>query len=320
MEKEQIQQIVNILTEKVDLYDKPIKEKWESTFPDYPLTVSPILCIVGFLFAYIVIVPIIRKFISNIKNSLNLGQRKYEEDMIYLHKYGNVDQYLPSLSPFCLKLEAYLRFASLKYTVVSKPNFDLAPKGKLPFIERNGEIYDDSSFIINWINDQIDFDPDATLVSDEKAIALATKRLLEDHLYFIIMRQRWLTKDGYKFTKTCFKDIPCFVKPFVLRKIRNNIKNTLYLQGIGRFSDDELYEIANEDIKCLSNLLGESEYIFGTQEPTSLDIYVFSFIASIIQLPYDYPLKTLVMNRRNLVNHCKRIGHLYFQEYDWDFE
>jgi len=97
MEKEQIQQIVNILTEKVDLYDKPIKEKWESTFPDYPLTVSPILCIVGFLFAYIVIVPIIRKFISNIKNSLNLGQRKYEEDMIYLHKYGNVDQYLPSL-------------------------------------------------------------------------------------------------------------------------------------------------------------------------------------------------------------------------------
>jgi len=320
MEKEQIQQFVKKLTEVVNLYDKPIKEKWDSAFPDYPLTVSPILYIVVFLFAYIIIVPTISKFIRNIKNSLRLGQRKYEEDMIYLHKYGNVDQYLPSLSPFCLKLEAYLRFASLKYTVVSQPDFNLAPKGKLPFIERNGEIYDDSSFIINWINDQIDFNPDATLVSDEKAITLATKRLLEDHLYFIIMNHRWLTKDGYKFTKTCFKDIPCFVKPFVLRKIRNNIKNTLYLQGIGRFSDDELYEIANEDIKCLSNLLGESEYIFGTQEPTSLDIYVFSFIASIIQLPYDYPLKTLVMNRRNLVNHCKRIGHLYFQEYDWDFE
>jgi len=320
MEKEQIQHFVKRLVETIDLYDKPIKEKWTTTFPKYPLTFSPILCILGFLFAYLVIVPIIRKFVCNIKSALRLGKKNYEEDMIYLHKYGNVDQYLPSLSPFCLKLEAYLRFASLKYTVVSKPDFNLAPKGKLPFIERNGEILDDSSFIINWINDQIDFDPDASLVSDEKAISLATKRLLEDHLYFIIMKQRWLTNDGYKFTKTCFNDIPFFARPFVLRKIRKNVENTLYLQGIGRFSDEELYELANEDIKCLSNLLGESEYIFGTQEPTSLDIYVFSFIASIIQLPYDYPLKTLVMNKRNLVNHCKRIGHLYFQEYDWDFE
>jgi len=319
MEKEQIQHIVNRVTETIDLYDKPIKEKWNSSFPKYPMTYSPILCVSGFLFAYIVIVPLLRKFIRNIKNCFCL-KKNYEEDMIYLHKYGNVDQYLPSLSPFCLKLEAYLRFASLKYTVVSKPDFSLAPKGKLPFIERNGEILDDSSFIINWINDQIDFDPDSNLVSDEKAIALATKRLLEDHLYFIIMRQRWLTKDGYKFTKTCFKDIPFFVRPFVLHKIKKNVQLSLYLQGLGRFSDDELYELANEDIKCLSNLLGESEYIFGTQDPTSLDIYLFSFIASIIQLPYDYPLKTLVINRRNLVNHCKRIGHLYFQEYDWDFE
>eukprot|EP00833_Pecoramyces_ruminatium_P016653 jgi/Orpsp1_1/1190685/evm.model.d7180000080553.2 len=142
MEKEQIQQIVNKLTETIDLYDKPIKEKWDSTFPNYPITVSPILCIIGFLFAYIVIVPIIKKFICNIKNCLCLGKKRYEEDMIYLHKYGNVDQYLPSLSPFCLKLEAYLRFASLKYTVVQKPDFSLAPKGKLPFIERNGEILD----------------------------------------------------------------------------------------------------------------------------------------------------------------------------------
>jgi len=134
------------------------------------------------------------------------------------------------------------------------------------------------------------------------------------------MKQRWLTKDGFKFTKTCFKEIPWCARPFVLCKIKKNVQKTLYLQGLGRFSDDELYELANEDIKCLSSLLGESEYVFGTQEPTSLDIYIFSFIASIIQLPYDYPLKTLVMNKRNLVNHCKRIGHLYFQEYDWDFE
>jgi len=319
MEKEQIQNFVKKIVELVDLYDKPIKEKWNDSFPEYPMTYSPILCIIGFLFAYIVIVPLLKKFICNIKNCFCL-KKNYEEDMIYLHKYGNIDQYLPSTSPFCLKLEAYLRFASLKYTVVPKPDFSLAPKGKLPFIERNGEILDDSSFIINWINDQIEFDPDSSLVSDEKAIALATKRLLEDHLYFIIMKQRWLTKDGYKFTKTCFKEIPWFARPFIFCKIKKNIQKTLYLQGLGRFSDDELYELANEDIKCLSSLLGESEYIFGTQEPTSLDIYIFSFIASIIQLPYDYPLKTLVMNKRNLVNHCKRIGHLYFQEYDWDFE
>lgn len=320
MEKEQIQIFVKRCSETLDLYDKPIKEKWNTLFPNTPLTVSPILCISFILFVYLFVFPIIRCAICRLKRCFCRSKPGYEQDVIYLTKYAGVDQLIPSISPFCLKLEAYLRFANLKYINVSKPDFSLAPKGKLPYIQRNGEIIDDSSCIINWINDQIDFDPDSTLVNDERAITLATKRLLEDHLYFIMMYQRWLTKDGFNYSKTCFNDVPCFIRPFILNKIRKNIKNTLYLQGLGRFSEEELYELANEDIKCLSDLLGESEYVFGTQDPTSLDIYIFSFISNIIQLPYECPLKTLTMNRRNLVNHCNRIGHLYFPEYNWDLE
>jgi len=95
MEKEQIQRLVREFSGKIDRYDKPIIEKWNASFPEYPMTYSPIICILGFLFAYIVIVPILKKFICNIKNCFCL-KKNYEEDMIYLHKYGNIDQYLPS--------------------------------------------------------------------------------------------------------------------------------------------------------------------------------------------------------------------------------
>jgi len=103
MEKEQIQQFLNKASVYIDQYDKPIKEKWNSSFPKYPITYSPILCVTGFLFAYIVIVPILKKFFRNIKNSFCL-KKNYEEDMIYLHKYGNVDQYLPSLVNIIINL------------------------------------------------------------------------------------------------------------------------------------------------------------------------------------------------------------------------
>ena len=42
---------------------------------------------------------------------------------------------VPNLSPFCCKLETWLRIAGIPYEVVDTPNPRNAPKGKLPFIE-----------------------------------------------------------------------------------------------------------------------------------------------------------------------------------------
>jgi Glutathione S-transferase N-terminal domain len=41
---------------------------------------------------------------------------------------------IPNLSPFCCKLETWLRIAGVPYEVVETPDPRKGPKGKLPFI------------------------------------------------------------------------------------------------------------------------------------------------------------------------------------------
>ena len=45
---------------------------------------------------------------------------------------------LPNASPFCMKLETYLRMAGLPFESVYTLNLRRAPKGKLPFINDGG--------------------------------------------------------------------------------------------------------------------------------------------------------------------------------------
>ena len=58
--------------------------------------------------------------------------------MIKLIKFGAVWG-LPSASPFCLKLETYLRMTKLPYESVVNPDLRLAPYRKLPYIKDNGK-------------------------------------------------------------------------------------------------------------------------------------------------------------------------------------
>ena len=53
--------------------------------------------------------------------------------MIKLYKFGQVGD-VADASPFCVKVEAYLRLADIPYETVSGPQYlRKAPKGKLTF-------------------------------------------------------------------------------------------------------------------------------------------------------------------------------------------
>jgi len=42
---------------------------------------------------------------------------------------------LPNASPFCMKLETYLRMAGLAFEIVPRASLFKAPKDKMPYIE-----------------------------------------------------------------------------------------------------------------------------------------------------------------------------------------
>merc|ERR1712079_405219 len=73
--------------------------------------------------------------------------KDFEEDMVYLFQFTRSPQ-IPSISPFCLKLESWLKLHGIKYQNVDHKCKHRSKKGMLPFIELNGEEIADSNMII----------------------------------------------------------------------------------------------------------------------------------------------------------------------------
>ncbi|MBC7944174.1 MAG: glutathione S-transferase N-terminal domain-containing protein, partial [Burkholderiales bacterium] len=72
---------------------------------------------------------------------------------------------LPNASPFCMKLETYLRMAGLPFEIAPNANIMKAPKGKMPYIEDNGRAIADSSLIIEYLRKTYGDRLDAKLTS-----------------------------------------------------------------------------------------------------------------------------------------------------------
>merc|ERR1712088_1016941 len=75
----------------------------------------------------------------------------FEEDMVYLFQFTRSPQ-IPSISPFCLKLESWLKLHGIKYQNVDHKCKFRSKKGLLPFIELNGEEIADSNMIIETLS------------------------------------------------------------------------------------------------------------------------------------------------------------------------
>ena len=103
---------------------------------------------------------------------------------------------IPNLSPFCCKLETWLRIARVRYEVVDTPDPRKGPKGKLPFIEDAGMRIADSSLIIDHLVKTRGVDPDAHLNDSQRAIALLVQRTLEEHYAFVLAYTHLVREEG----------------------------------------------------------------------------------------------------------------------------
>ena len=75
--------------------------------------------------------------------------------------------------------------------------------------------------------------------------------------------------------------IPPIMRELVAGRVRKGIRKTLYAQGMGRHSRDEIYEIGKADLTAVSVWLGEKPFFMGATA-TSVDASAYSF-------PCQYP-------------------------------
>lgn len=222
---------------------------------------------------------------------------------------------LPNASPFCLKLETYLRMAKIPFQIRTVNNPAKSPKGKLPFIKDHDKVLGDTHLIILHLKQQYGAYLDQNLTPVQQAQTLAITHMVEEHLYWIGMYARWIDPVGWPSTRDAFfEPLPSYLKLFLPKILRKRMAKTLYAQGIGRHSAVEIYQLGIEDINAIATLLGTQSYFWG-DSPTSIDATLFAFLANIIWVPQENILKKHILNLPSIPAYCERIKKNFYPEW-----
>src|SRR5918994_909644 len=99
---------------------------------------------------------------------------------------------IPNVSPFCCKLETWLRIA-------------------------------DTSVIISHLVKTRGVDPDARLDAAERAVALLVQRTLEEHYAFVLAYTHLVRDEGWHHTRARFDSVPAIVRPLVGSAVRGRV-------------------------------------------------------------------------------------------------
>merc|ERR1712168_1745005 len=241
--------------------------------------------------------------------------KDFEEDMVYLFQFTRSPQ-IPSISPFCLKLESWLKLHGIKYQNVDHKCKFRSRKGMLPFIELNGEEVADSNMIIETLAKKFDKEMPAQLSQDQKNVQHAMIAMVENHLHWTIVH--WRSKDvdntlkGYQLnlqtaigSKAPASLLNFYFKYTFCRKGLKKVK----AHGLGVHTPEEIEQFGKKDLQALSEMLGDKEFFFG-DEPAMLDLVVYSHVAQLVMIEKDSPCSLrdyLEADCKNLVGLVNRM-------------
>jgi len=198
--------------------------------------------------------------------------------VLTLHTFGPTPT-LPDPSPFVVKALVLLKLSGLPFEAKTG-NLARAPKGKLPFLDDDGVTVADSTFIRLHLETRHGIDFDRGLTPAQKGEAWAFEKLCEDHLYWILVRERWTKDDNFNAgPKMFFMGIPAPVRPLIMAAVRRKVRRELWAQGLGRHTDAEIVALTRRGFGAISDFLGDKEFLMGP-EPCGADAVVFGWVVN----------------------------------------
>jgi glutathione S-transferase len=213
---------------------------------------------------------------------------------------------LPSTSPFCIKLEAWLRMAGLPYEARVLEGLPRSSNRKIPYVELpDGRLLCDSGVIIETLAAERGVEVDAGLSEQERAVCTAVTRLLEDHFYWALAWDRWIPPAHWAKTRVAyFGMLPGPLRWLVPPLARRSVRRAFHGQGFGRMPPAEIMARAERDLEALAGLLGAREHLVG--RPASIDATMYAFLVSALRSPFDGPLQRAVARHGTLTAFCER--------------
>ena len=213
----------------------------------------------------------------------------------------------PTASPFCMKSICMLEAAGLPYEIIETADPRSAPKGKLPFIDVDGEQIPDSEQIRNYIEMAADIDFDEGLSDRERGISRAIIRMAEEHIYFAIVADRWAEDDNWAYLREAyFNEVPAIIRGFVTKSVRKDALKQLSGQGIGRHSAEERFDRVRRDLISIRDVLGDQDFLFGDR-PSSADYSVGPMLRASIVTPVEKPMARFIKSDPILMRYVKKV-------------
>lgn len=212
----------------------------------------------------------------------------------------------PSASPFCMKAWCMLKASGLPFQLNVTPDPRKSPKGKFPVIDIDGTVIADSEQIRAHAEAISSHDFDEGLSPEQRAVSQAVIRMVEEHLYFAILMDRWGEDDNWSHVRRVFfSDFPWVLRGIIAGVARKQALQGLHGQGMGRQSADERFDRVRRDIIALRDLLGDKAFLFGDQ-PTAADFSVIPMLRAAIVTPVEKPLGQFIKAEPTLMSYVTR--------------
>ncbi|MDR3469768.1 MAG: glutathione S-transferase family protein [Xanthobacteraceae bacterium] len=229
--------------------------------------------------------------------------------------YGSGQNFgLPDASPFVAKAETLLRMSKLPFE--RRPmSFSRAPKKKIPYIEDDGVVLGDSTFIRWHLEQKYAIDFDAGLTAEQRATAWAFEKMAEDNLYWVLIDLRWMVDDNFdKGPRMFFNAVPAPIRPLVVAMVRRQVRKSLHYHGMGRHSRADIERLGTRSITAIADYLGEKPFFMGDR-PTSVDATVFAFVSGALCPVFHSPVQQAAWSRGTLRRYVGRMTARFFPDY-----
>jgi glutathione S-transferase len=233
--------------------------------------------------------------------------------MITLFNFGPAFG-LVDMSPFVTKAETLLRLSGLPYRT-EQGNLRKAPKGKIPYIDDDGDLIGDSTLIRWHLEKKYAIDFDRGLSSAERAAGWAFERTAEDHLYWAVADLYWMDKANFdRGPRVFFDSLPAPIRPLVAALLRRRMRGRLRAHGLGLHDRSEIVALGTRSVGAIADFLGDKPF-FMADYPTGTDATIFAVVAAALTPHFEGPLPQAVARHDNLRRYVGRMAAKFYPEF-----
>lgn len=222
--------------------------------------------------------------------------------MITLYQLPRAEGLPVSASPFCAKIELYLRLTERPYETAPGNPFQ-SPTRTMPFVEHaDGTRQGDSGAILERLEAE---GPalDEGLSADEVARGRALQIEAEGPVYFACLYTVFVSQEGWTRTKPgVAAGLPLLLRPFVPGLIRRSQVKRCAANG---FPDESGFDDTVRALDVLSEALGDQPYFFG-DGPRTFDCAIWGQLVLVAHTPIETPARRRLLGDASLLAFVQR--------------